>query len=707
MQRKVLAWIISLLSILTILSGCSREDDSAISLIAQNEQLQFHADANADTPWKISAGVIDFEGNESILLLAESEITLDFQGTISELKYAVRIHPWVSENSDGAGFCVKVLNKKNNTIVSEVQVNVDNGAELLESSIAINADEESEYKLFITGNMGNTDTAMCDWLLFEKLEVVGEFEAISPLPAAQVPAEEYLIAANYFLGGWPKNMWDYEPVDAKKDFRRMAEDGFNTVVLLIPWRQFQPEIMPVSYNEEAFDRLRVLMETASSLNMNVILRIGYFHDFYGNGSMADLSERFDNVMIPGMYRDALVEYAQTVYNVASVYDSYQGAFICWEDFWEPVNILKSTDDPEIQLEWAKKLGFQDYVADHFSTDEWNELSGQMVADYEQILVPNADHPAFRLFYDAYDDALNNLLYDLQEVVPNLSMEVRLDADLITLEDGTQAYYSHDATYTCGSSDFVATVYGIPMGCVNQGERLSAEEAMEKTEYILSNLNTKLQGKPVFVEQFLFYDDTAKFSYNAQLKLDQVAPYLQNVHNILRQNTSGIGIWTYNNYLFSAVYNSAFDEGLQGWDKTRISTLEDTGSDAYVVLADGASITQTIPFDRTNFATDVPVLVRFSIENPAQATVSVSAFGQTKDIPVNGEGVYQAEFSLVPSDAISLTIATDSTVEIDDIMLYNQEQNGLLYDVYGNEMDNMKDMRILIENLLNYDAQNAA
>ena len=35
------------------------------------------------------------------------------------------------------------------------------------------------------------------------------------------------------------------------DFRQIKEDGFDSIILVIPWREFQPDMSPIRYNQYA------------------------------------------------------------------------------------------------------------------------------------------------------------------------------------------------------------------------------------------------------------------------------------------------------------------------------------------------------------------------------------------------------------------------------------------------------------------------
>ena len=428
--------------------------------------------------------------------------------------------------------------------------------------------------------------------------------------------------------------------------------------------------------------------------MRVMLRIGYFHDYYENGNKFDLNDRFLHVFYT--YRDQFMAYAARVYETASVYDSYAGAFLCWEDFWDAVNVVKYSESEELRTQYTELLGYRDYLRTHYTIEEWNDLAGTSIESFDEAIIPAATEPAFRTFYEAYDELLISLLTDAQECVPNLSMEVRLDADLVTEPHGSQSYYSHSATFACEGSDYLATVYGIPMGFLNQGERLNADEACSMTESILKNLNIATNNKNLYVDQFLFYDDTVEFSHNARLLESEISPYLQQVSDVLQRYTCGIGVWTYQNYLFNAVYNWQFAEGLSGWNVAgEVTPLEKSG----VHLAAGSKITQVIPADRTSFQNGETITLRFSAEDVvAPVEVSVTLNDTVQKVVLEQDGEYEMTFAFESAETLTLSFETNAGMRLCEIALYNHIQNGLLYDEHSSELANLSDLRELTASL---------
>ena len=65
-----------------------------------------------------------------------------------------------------------------------------------------------------------------------------------------------------------------------EELAQIAADGFNSIVLVVPWREFQPGVLPLSYNRYAFQKLDKVMNAARAHGLMVELRVGYVWDYY-------------------------------------------------------------------------------------------------------------------------------------------------------------------------------------------------------------------------------------------------------------------------------------------------------------------------------------------------------------------------------------------------------------------------------------------
>ena len=95
-------------------------------------------------------------------------------------------------------------------------------------------------------------------------------------------SSSYLKAATYVSDAWVSNFWNSESDHMEEELAQIAADGFNSIVLVIPWREFQPGVLPISYNRYAFQKLDRVMSAAQAKGLMVELRIGYVWDYYSD-----------------------------------------------------------------------------------------------------------------------------------------------------------------------------------------------------------------------------------------------------------------------------------------------------------------------------------------------------------------------------------------------------------------------------------------
>ena len=89
----------------------------------------------------------------------------------------------------------------------------------------------------------------------------------------------HLRSATYYSDDWVINFWNSESVHMEEELARIAADGFNSIILAVPWREFQAETAPVMYEEYAWKKLGHVMEAAGKQGLGVILRVGYTWDY--------------------------------------------------------------------------------------------------------------------------------------------------------------------------------------------------------------------------------------------------------------------------------------------------------------------------------------------------------------------------------------------------------------------------------------------
>lgn len=502
-------------------------------------------------------------------------------------------------------------------------------------------------------------------------------------------APSYLKAATYVSDAWVSNFWNSESGHMDEELAQIAADGFNSIVLVVPWREFQPGVLPVSYNRYAFQKLDKVMNAANAHGLMVELRVGYVWDYYNDDVVTG---RFRDLLKDPSTRAAWLAYAKQIYRTASAHSNFYGGFMTWEDFWNYVEDAANLGKGANSRNAAKECGYQTWLKKHYSLKQVNEYyqPAEKFTSYDNVYIPARKEYAYKLFYEFYDDFLNDLLEDTQKVFPNLSMEVRLDVDPVDAQDGNgQVGASHYGTFPCADAGYTSLMYSVSMGH-GFGDVLSTWEAIKTMNEQLSLVRANNGGKPVFIDQLLYMDATEGFEQNARLAESHRGAFLTGIPDTLRAHTNGYAVWTYRNYTNNPVYNHQFALGTRGWNVTNGSVMERNGS-SQLLLQSGGSLAQKVGH-RIGGRTTHDGHVRFTADSDEPAVLTVKLGSMSQTVEVNGPKQY--DLNLGRKGFYEVSFETDGDVYLDNIHVYNFVQDGQLRDIDGNELSCMGAMRTL-------------
>lgn len=505
--------------------------------------------------------------------------------------------------------------------------------------------------------------------------------------AAEKPV--YLKSVTYFGDEWPINYWGSEDNDMAANFEKIKADGFNSIILVVPWREFQPADGTQEFNPLAFERLNQVMAQAEAHGLWVVLRIGYSWDYYG---ISELPARFGGLVNADSADRALwIRYCDAIYQAASAHPNFHSGFITWEDFWDYVHNMGRDYDREKMRELASASGYQEYLSRHYGLDVISAKYGESFGSYGEIYLPGRQMEAAELFYEFYDQMLKELLAQSQTVFPGLSMEVRADGDPVYRKDGSMYYYSHYQTYPCEGAEYSALMYSVSMGQRNESDRISAGEALAAMDRNLDAL-TAISGKKYYAEQLLYMDTTEEFSYNTQVHEEEVDDYVRSLAPVLQENTMGYGLWVYRNYVNNCVYNGQFGLGENGWIFTNGSRVEEVDGTSMAMLAKGSSIAQNLT---GRMAGSANVYVEFKAKPEfTNSVVTVQLGNKVQEVKVPKAGTYKCQFTNLWDEEFAITLSCSKRAYVDDIRVYTYEQYGRIYDKEGKEQDLADDFRIL-------------
>jgi hypothetical protein len=365
-------------------------------------------------------------------------------------------------------------------------------------------------------------------------------------------------ATHWFGEHWAKNLISaYRREDVAAQFATIRGDGFDTVILVVSWADFQPVFAPCcTHDERAFERLRFLVDEAERQGLRVMLRIGYAWGFHPQSPPT--LQRVHRLMNESAAREAFLRFVDRIADDIEGRGHVSMSFMSWEDQW-----LRRIE-PAAAADYAR---FVDALP-----------AAERPSDPTRL--PRADDDSAALFHRYWDWLMMETLHaPAQQRIPNLGYEVRIDKEPLwqVADDGTRSvarWIDHRAMYR-QAGDAPLVLYWAPYwGAQNTGETLQAPQSLALLGGMLAEADEWSGGRAGFIDQFNLIDNTPGHEHNAVLPDDQIAPFLRGAVCVLKDHrVLGIGLWTGRDYAESPLHNPSFAYGLEGW------TLHDAGGAA--------------------------------------------------------------------------------------------------------------------------------
>ena len=474
----------------------------------------------------------------------------------------------------------------------------------------------------------------------------------------------YLKSATYYSDDWVINFWNSESSHMDEELKQIREDGFNSIILVVPWREFQPSMAPEHYNDYAWEKFDRVMKAAKAQDLKVMLRVGYTWDYY---SSENVLARYEKLLYDSETKKAWLHYAKRLYEKASAYDNFSGGFITWEDFWNFAENGSTLYGSGITgRKMAAQCGYTQYVKEHYTLEELGEIYRDTFDSYGEIYLPAKESYARKL---------------------------RLDVDPVRRLDGTLEGAPHDATFSCGSSGFASAMFSVPMGFENNGEKVTAAQALSNAASYFDRLFQSSQQKKIYIDQFLFTDNTPGFEHNAQLLETEKAAYLDGMAELFKAKTLGYGIWTYRDYGDNKVYNSQFALAQQGWKFSGGSKVEEHNGSRMAVLPVSGWISQDI-HNRSAGMEENNLYVSFLLEGEGNCRVMVQAGGQKQTVSAGSPQTVTLNFGTASAGELVISAQGTGTVYIDDVKVYTGITQGDMYHMDGTESSCIQAVRAM-------------
>lgn len=373
---------------------------------------------------------------------------------------------------------------------------------------------------------------------------------------------EKIVGTYYYGDGWPINMWDTfrrDVVDTYLD--KIKSDGFNTVILLIPGAVPKLSTHCKEHYISFLEDLSFMMEKIQERNMYCMFRLGYSWDGF---PIKDNRGRLCfSILAGGEERELAKAVFTDLWQLAKKHDGFLYGFITWEDMlmfaWN--RATRSTD--EVRRTLAKELGYKN----------------------ESGMIPTIDSVEFKDYLDFIDTKFSDLFYDLKEVFPRLSAEVRVDTTPFTDEAGKPQHYVHNRQFVETDCDIIGTYFGTYMihGLP------TAEHAIKGLNIAHQNLRNVAPQKRIFIDQLLFIIKEKQFNGYPELSEKELQKFLDQLPEWLGQYSVGYATWSFSDYLWDILFNGSFRYGLLGWGLEGSPNFVDNQQQRYVELNSGDSI----------------------------------------------------------------------------------------------------------------------
>jgi len=509
-----------------------------------------------------------------------------------------------------------------------------------------------------------------------------------PIPTREANPE-FIKAVHYFAAAWPKTFWeDFENSAIDADLKQIKEDGFNTVILVIPWLGFETGFADRSpAPTQLYERLEHLLERIDESGLDYALRVGFPHSFDPDIDIGKW-ELCHAIFVDEVIRDQWKEYLSRIAERVNQHrDSFKTAFFSWEDFFCPYSSIPGMPLEQRQ-DIARLSGYQDWVQNNYSHEMLELLYQQSFDSLEGLAVPERRSPAFLLFMRYVDEFLiRELLIPGREAIPELAMEVRVDKDPVY--DGDRITWTgHDLALT--DDQLRGSYWGPYHGARNEGEFLSAEEALRNFDYMLDRVSDNGKRINHVVEQFNFVDNTPNFvGHHAQIDEKELPEFLQGAAPLLMQKSSGYGLWSYRDYADSALYNGSFELGLRGWGTNGdVNIVTNVAGDLALSLQAGGSVSQSfLPYDRfaaLGLGKQLTFCANFTpVDTDARVTLSINDLAlEVIEVSEAKHHCTELDIEAIKSDNVVFSLSSDTGIQLDDLQLFAFVQKLNVYNLDG-------------------------
>jgi hypothetical protein len=496
------------------------------------------------------------------------------------------------------------------------------------------------------------------------------------------------------------NFWNaFNFEQCERDFAQLRADGFNTIILFIPWGIFQPTVKPVSYNDQAFAELDRLIRLANMSGLKVALRVGT-HDHIpldaGGGKWLAATVMTDEDEWAA-FRDLFRKVA------ARTKDHTNLLFLFWtfEDTgYDPDHWFHQyPENTQAFRQWLRLRPLW----------WWNWFWWEENVSYETVAPPDQNRPPvngrkMRSFLQFSDELAARRLPD----PCNAAKQENPDA-VVSFQPRVDANWGHDYSLQfelppCYS--FVSTWFS-PYQSYMFGDKRKELDGRQTASYVskhIERIEGLSQDLPVFVDQFNFQHFGGDPEEGALATESEQHEFISHSLPLLLRDTLGYALWNHQDYYLNVINNGSFRSGLSEWEVgtepelVRISSSA-TAWDGSVEIGPGGYLRQKI-----NVSGDQEYTLEFKVSSPEnRARVNVlfrflpEVAAHNEEVSVGSEPEWQSVKVKSPKNSASLSVAFQvpedgpAVVQVSSIMLYPWVDTGGIYNVQGSPRVELRDL----------------
>ena len=389
-------------------------------------------------------------------------------------------------------------------------------------------------------------------------------------------ANQMIKAVHYFADAWPITFWqEFEESRVDSDIQRIKRDGFNTVILAVPWMGFETGFSARKTTSDArlYQRLDLLLQKLSEAGLGYILRVGYLHTFTP-GLDTDNEQLCLGMYSSDVTRGQWKDYLRKLRRITNQHrKALRAILISWEDFWCVHTAPANTTEDE-----RKSLAAQLQYGDWLQTQDQNMiriLMGENRIDFSEVAVPTREESAYYLYMKFTSELLDGKIVPAtQSVFPQAAMEVRVDRDWVETHKG-KIWIENNLFPE--EKNLRGTYWAPFWNAANVAEQLTAEQALFNLGEFLNYVTDGGASTRHVIEQFNFFDNTPHYLDNARITASSIPAFLEGAAPLISEFSAGYGLWAYQDYVDNALYNASFEFGLDGWAVTgRADVLNGAG-----------------------------------------------------------------------------------------------------------------------------------